>query len=68
MEPVENHLDRTNPLGWVWAGVLHLYSGVTLEQLETGDVLHFEFMGKVIDSEGNVLKEATPLPDDWDDD
>lgn len=58
LPPAEDHLGRMRPLGWIWGGVLHLLSGVTLEEADGG---MWTFTGQVVDSEGNVLREA-----DWD--
>jgi hypothetical protein len=61
---ITDHLKRFKPKGWMYNGVMHLLPGVTLEDAEGG---MFQFMGRVVDSEGNVLKEAQEVPD-WEDD
>jgi hypothetical protein len=52
------------PLGWCYDGVLHLLSGVTLEEAQGGG---WQFMGEIRDSEGNVVQEVQEVPD-WEDD
>jgi hypothetical protein len=52
---------RIRGQGWIWEGVLHLMPGVTLEEADAGG---WTFMGPVVDSEGNVLREATPLTEE----
>jgi hypothetical protein len=49
---------RIRGQGWIYDGVMHLLPGVTLEEVNAGG---WTFMGPVVDSEGNVLREAIPL-------
>lgn len=51
------------PQGWIYNGVMHLLRGVTLEEAQGGG---WEFTGRIVDSEGNVLKEAEEWDPEWD--
>jgi hypothetical protein len=59
---ITDDLKRFVPHGWIYDGVMHLLPGVTLEEAQGGT---WEFTGQIVDSAGQVLKEAKWDPE-WD--